>query len=165
MAHLRLPKEKTFTGPALLWKRIAAFLIDIVVLNFTVLLPFQSLMESLMPQQNSFSEIYNFLKSNYAASITAVSITASVLVILYFVVLERKMSQSIGKKLMNIYVAADDNKLTTWRLFVRNIVFIPVFPFILLWIIDPLFMFFSKSNQRLSEILSKTKVMQVYNME
>ena len=62
-----------------------------------------------------------------------------------------------------IYVVSDDG-MKTWQVLARNIVFIPIFPFILLWVLDPLFMFFTKTNQRLSEILSKTKVVEKYDL-
>ena len=75
------------------------------------------------------------------------------------------MSQSIGKMLMKIYVISDNKVLKTWQLLVRNIVFIPIFPFVLLWILDPLFMFFTKTNQRLTEILGKTRVVEKYSFE
>ena len=75
------------------------------------------------------------------------------------------MQQTIGKMLMKIYVVSDTKTLNPWQLLVRNLVFIPIFPFVLLWLIDPLFMFFTKTNQRLSEILSKTRVVEKYSFE
>lgn len=75
------------------------------------------------------------------------------------------MSQTIGKKLMNIYVVSNINNLKRWQLFVRNLVFVPIFPFDLLMILDPIFMFFTKTNQRLTEILSKTRVVASYDLE
>ena len=75
------------------------------------------------------------------------------------------MSQTIGKMLMKVYVASDNNTLKAWQLLARNLVFIPIFPFVLLWILDPLFMFFTKTNQRLTEILSKTRVVEKYTLE
>lgn len=167
MRRLNLPKERTFIGPALLWKRIAAFFIDILIINLIVLFPFRKLFQEIIPKNYSFSEAYRLLSSstNYTGFITSVSFVMSILIILYFLMLERKMSQTIGKMLMKIYVVSDNNTLKTWQLFVRNLVFIPIFPFILLWIIDPIFMFLTKTNQRLSEILSKTKVVEKYNLE
>jgi uncharacterized RDD family membrane protein YckC len=167
MARLRLPKERTFTGPALLWKRIAAFFIDMAVINLFVLFPFRKLFESIVPKNYSFSEAYKFLSTStdFTGFISSISFVMSVFIILYFYLLENKMQQTIGKAIMKIYVISDNNELKKWQLFVRNIVFIPLFPFILLWAADPLFMLFNKSNQRLSEILSKTRVVQKYSME
>ena len=167
MKRLNLPKEKLFVGPALLWKRIAAFLIDILIINFAILFPFQSLFTKIFPRDYSFSEAFKLLSSSsaYAGLINLISFFMAIFVILYFYILEKKMNQSIGKKIMKIYVASDANELKFWQVLVRNLVFLPVFPFILLWLIDPIFMLFNKTNQRLSEILSKTRVVGVYNLE
>ena len=167
MKRLNLPKERTFIGPALIWKRIAAFFIDLMIINLVVLLPFRALFRSIIPKDYSFSEAYRLLGSStdYTSFISSVSVVVSILVMLYFLMLEKKMSQSIGKMLMKIYVISDDKVLKTWQLLVRNIVFIPIFPFVLLWILDPLFMFFTKTNQRLTEILGKTRVVEKYSFE
>jgi uncharacterized RDD family membrane protein YckC len=89
----------------------------------------------------------------------------SILIILYFLMLEIKMSQTIGKMLMKVYVVSDNKELKAWQLLARNLVFIPIFPFVLLWILDPLFMLFTKTNQRLSEILGKTRVVEKYSLQ
>jgi len=166
MARLNLPKEKLFVGPALLWKRIAAFLIDLAIINLVIFLPFRSLFTKLFPPDYSFSEALKLLSSaDYAGMIGLISSVMGIFVILYFYMLEKKMHQSIGKRIMKIYVASDNKELKSWQVLVRNILFLPLFPFFLLWILDPLFMFFTKTNQRLSEILSKTKVIGIYALE
>src|SRR3989344_6913912 len=167
MARLKLPKKKTFTGPALIWKRIAAFLIDMAIINLFVLFPFRKLFDSIVPKNYSFSESYKFLSTSadFTGFISSVSFIMSIFIILYFYLVEKKMQQTIGKAIMKIYIVSDNIELKKWQLLVRNIVFIPLFPFILLWLADPLFMLFNKSNQRLSEILSRTRVVQKYNME
>lgn len=167
MAQLKLPKEKTFTGPALIWKRVVAFFIDILIINLVVVFPFRKLFQGIIPKDYSFSEAYKLLSTstNYTGYITTISSVMSILILLYFLMLERKMNQTIGKKFMKLYVVSDSNKLKIWQLLIRNIVFIPLFPFILLWLADPLFMFFTKTNQRLTEILSKTRVVEKYSLE
>lgn len=166
MKRLNLPKEKTFMGPALIWKRIAAFFIDIMIINLIVLFPFRGLFQKIIPKEYPFSEAYKLLSSaDYTGHISSISFMISILVILYFLMLEKKTGQTIGKMLMKIYVVSDTNSLKIWQLLTRNLIFIPVFPFVLLWVVDPLFMFFTKTNQRLSEILSKTRVVGMYNLQ
>ena len=80
-------------------------------------------------------------------------------------IMEKKLNQTPGKMLFNLYVNSQTKDLKYWQLFIRSIFLIPLFPFVLLWLIDPLVMFFTKENQRLSEILSKTKVVEKYNLE
>ncbi len=162
MKKLNLPKENYFIGPAAVWKRIAAFAIDALVINMFIVFPFERLFRDSIPKNFSFKEAYSFMSTADEAYLTLVSIFVSALVILYFFLLERSMGQSIGKKIMNICVVADDNKLTSWKVFLRSIVFIPVFPFFILWVADPLFMIFNKTGQRLSEVLSKTRVVERY---
>ena len=178
MKRLNLPKESTFIGPALLWKRIAAFFIDMAIINLVVLFPFRSLFQNIIPKDYSFSETFKLLSSstNYTSFLTSASFIMSILIILYFLMLERKMSQTIGKMLMKVYVVdasenassrstSDNKELKAWQLITRNLVFIPIFPFVLLWILDPLFMFFTKTNQRLTEVLSRTKVVERYSLQ
>ena len=165
MKKLNLPEEKSFAGPALLWKRIAAFFIDLLVINLVILFPFKSIFQKIVPKDYSFSEALSiFSSSDYSGFLNSVSIAMSILVILYFFMLEKRMNQSIGKKIMKLYVASDTEQLKAWQVAARNIVFLPVFPFILLWILDPLFMLFTKTNQRLTEILSRTRVVENYNL-
>ena len=167
MKRLNLPKERTFIGPALLWKRIAAFFIDLTIINLFILFPFRRLFQNIIPKDYSFSEAYKLLSTSidYTKFISSVSFAMLILVILYFFMMERRMGQTIGKMLMKIYVVSNNNQLKAWQLLTRNIVFVPIFPFILLWILDPLFMFFTKTNQRLTEILSRTKVVEKYSFE
>lgn len=164
MKKLNLPKEKTFTGPASVWKRAFAFVVDLLVINLIILFPFRRLFQKIIPKSASFTETYNFLNQNsgFSAAISSLTIIVALLSILYFYFLEKRLHQSIGKMLFNIYVVSDNKEIKGWQLLVRNIFLIPVFPFILLWVLDPIFLFFTKTNQRLSEILSKTKVIENY---
>jgi len=165
MPRLNLPKEKTFVGPALLWKRIIAFIVDLLIVILFVLFPFRKALRNIVPENYSFAETYKLLSNAESTSYTlAVYFAASILMFLYFYMMEARMTQTIGKRLMNIYVTAD-NEMKKWQILVRNLLFIPIFPFDLLIILDPLFMFFTKTNQRLSEVLSKTNVVEVYSLE
>ena len=167
MKSLGLPKEKIFICPALLWKRVIAFFIDMLIVNLVILFPFRGLLQNIIPKGHSFSEAYKFLSSgaNYTSFITSISFIMSIFIIMYFLMLERKTAQTIGKMLMKIYVVSDNDNIKAWQLFTRNLVFIPIFPFVLLWVLDPLFMFFTKTNQRLTEILSKTKTVEKFRIQ
>jgi len=79
-------------------------------------------------------------------------------------IFEKKLQQTPGKMVFNLYVKSQTKDLKYWQLFVRSMFLIPLFPFILLWLIDPIVMFFNKDSQRLSEILSKTKVVEKYKI-
>jgi len=161
---LNLPKQRTFIGPALVWKRLLAFLADLLIINLVIFFPFKRIIQRAIPEFSSYSEAYSFLSSNqsYTATLTLVSLVMSIFAILYFALLEYKIQQTPGKMLFNISIISETKKLSFWQFLVRSLFIIPVFPFVLLWIIDPLFTFFTKTNQRLSEILSKTRTVQSY---
>ena len=160
---LKIPKQKTFTGPALIWKRMLAFFIDLLVINFIILFPFKRLFQRIVPSSLSFEETFSLVNDpGLSSMIVATSVFVGILMVSYFMILEGKLGQSIGKILVNIYVASEIKEMRFWQLLVRSLFLMPVFPFILLWIMDPVFMFFTKDNKRLSEILSKTKVVGKY---
>jgi uncharacterized RDD family membrane protein YckC len=163
---LNLPKERAFIGPALVWKRLFAFVADLLIINLVLFFPFKRIIQKSIPEFASYSEAYSFLSANqsYTTTLTIVSLVMSLFAVLYFALLEQKLGQTPGKMLFNIFVISDVKKLSFWQCVVRSLFLIPVFPFFLLWIIDPLFLFFTKTNQRLSEILSKTRTVSKYVM-
>ena len=160
-------KGNSFVGPALVWKRIAAFLIDIMIVLLVLSFPFRKLLLKTFPKSYSFSQMLQMLgqDSSLTGYLASVYFAMSVLAFMYFYLLEKKMSQTIGKKIMNIYVVSDTGQMARWQLLLRNLFLIPIFPFDLLFIVDPLFMIFTKSNQRLTEILGKTRVVGKYSLE
>jgi|TARA_B100001964_G_C14201640_1_gene586101 hypothetical protein len=166
MNGIGLKRGKTFLAQASVLKRIIALIIDLLIVNIIILFPFKRIFEGIIPETESFSKTMDFLNSNsgYSASITAILVLAAFLTILYFMVFEKKLQQSPGKMLFNLYVKSQTKDLKYWQLFVRSMFLIPLFPFVLLWLIDPIVMFFTKENQRLSEILSKTKVVEKYQI-
>lgn len=161
--RLRLPKEKVFTGPASMFRRFFAFVIDLLVIDFIIIFPFRGILEKIIPKA-SYKEAYQFLISNpgYNKLISVVMIATGILSIIYFALLEYKLNQSIGKMFSGIFVKNEMKEKRFWQYLVRSMFLLPVFPFVLLWVLDPIFMFFTKNNQRLSEILSKTRTVQGY---
>lgn len=166
MKNLALPKKKAFFAQASVLKRIIAFIIDILLVNLIILFPFRRLFDSIIPQTSSFSKTFEFLSENsgFSGTITIIMFAVALITILYFMTFEKKLGQSPGKMILNLYVESSKKDLKYWQLFVRSMFLIPVFPFILLWFIDPIVMFFTKENQRLSEILSSTKTVEKYKV-
>lgn len=166
MKNLALPKKKTFFAQASVLKRLIAFIIDILLINLIILFPFRGLFDSIIPQSGSFSKTFEFLSANsdYTGAITIIMFGVAFITISYFMVFEKKLGQSVGKMILNLYVESSKKDLKYWQLFVRSMFLIPVFPFILLWLIDPIVMLFTKENQRLSEILSNTKTVERYKI-
>jgi uncharacterized RDD family membrane protein YckC len=163
MKNLNLPKEATFKGPAILWKRMFAFLIDLFIIDLVAGFSLRSLLTGLIPE-TSFIESFNYLASNsqLTSTISLITFFFGFIALLYFALLEYKLGQSIGKMLMNIKVESDTDSLTFFACMIRSMFLIMITPLIFLWIIDPFFMFFTKDKRRLSEILSKTRTISVY---
>jgi uncharacterized RDD family membrane protein YckC len=162
--RLNLPKERIFKGPALVWKRFFAFMIDLLIIDFVIGFPFRKLLLRMVPAEE-FSASYAYLVSNpsVVSLLTSVMILFGLLALLYFAVLEYRLGQTIGKMFVNIKVESGKG-LTFLACLIRSMQFVLIFPFILLWIIDPLFMLFNKDGRRLSEILSGTRTVEWYSM-
>ena len=159
---LRLPKERVITIAAFPWKRAVAFLIDIIIVSIIVN-PLEKVITKSVGA-SSYGEIYAKLvdSSQFGNLIIAISIFMSIVAILYFSVLEYKFGQTIGKIIMNIYVVSEDKILKYWQCIVRNLFLLPFIPFIVLWLVDPLYVLFTPERRRLSDIFSKTKVVEYY---
>ena len=160
---LKLPKKKVIVVNASLLRRILAFLIDLLIINFIILRPFRNVLLKLMPSE-SFNEAYSYLLSNQNANAALFFITLmiSLLALLYFVILQYKLGQTVGMMLLNLHIEPKEIKL--WQALVRNLFIIPVFPFFLLWVLDPVYILFNREGQRFTEKLSNTKVVQVYEV-
>ncbi len=160
--RLNLPKQKVFTGPALVWKRMLAFLIDIIILEFIVFSPFSSLMQQIFGGGKFSLSKYSYIAGSpeKMQAMILIALFATLLALIYFSVIEYKLNQTPGKIIMGIYIISSSRDLRYWQCLVRSLFIIPIFPFILLWVIDPIYALFNKDNQRLFELLSKTKVVE-----
>ena len=162
--NLNLPSQRTMEIGASLWKRIGAFLLDLVILDFIVFYPFRNILTSLVPTMGSFSEVYVYLTTNPTASaqLNFIILVIALLSLAYFAILESKLGYTIGKYVFHIRVTTIDASIprSFWRCIVRNLFLIPYFPFIMLWLVDPIYMALTKENQRLCEVITKTKVVE-----
>ncbi len=159
--NLNLPKDATFKGPASIWKRALAFAIDLLILDFVIGGFYRSLIAKLLPTD---IPSYNFFSANpkITSLISLITMFFGLLALLYFSIMEYKTGQTIGKMFVNIRVESDDSQFTYWQAITRSAYFIIFFPFFLLWIIDPIFMFFSKDKRRLMEVISRTRTVETY---
>ena len=162
MPEISLPKEPTFHMPAPIWKRALALVIDLIILDVIIGMPFRKILEKYTPK-GGISENLAYLESNPQAVIafSAAIIFIGLLALLYFAVLEYRLGQSLGKMMLGLTVVSASGKITFFRSLVRNMYLIFIFPFSLLIIVDPVFMIFSKEHRRLSEVLSRTKTVEI----
>jgi len=159
MVKLDLPEKRKIIGNASVFMRVLAFIIDILAVNFVIILPFRGSFANLM-SADSFTEAYDFLQSNpeIAGKLYAMMFIITFLVLAYFIVLEYKLGQTLGKMLLKITVVSEAKEITVLQCITINIFLIPFFPFFLLWIIDPLYLLFTK--RRFSEVISKTRTIE-----
>jgi uncharacterized RDD family membrane protein YckC len=158
---LRLPKARSLTNPAPFWKRGLAFIVDMLIFDFITFIPLYGFLKDRIPQTDDLMVLVKLFETpSFLESISLISTLISFLFLFYFVAFEIKTRQTPGKMLLNLYVIADENKEGPGfsQVLIRNLIFIPVIPFTLLWIIDPIYMIVT--GRRLCEILSKTRVIE-----
>ena len=155
-------RGKSFIGPASIPRRLIAFIIDIMIIDLVILTPFYKLFQRFLPP-GTFTEQLRFIQENPQVSIpTHLLLVIGILIVLYFSYFEYKIHQTPGKIILGLYTMQERAKPSFWAYLLSNITFIPIFPFILLWIIDPLYMFITPKNQRLMEKLNRILVVQRY---
>ena len=144
--------------PVSLWKRVFAYFVDLAVINFIVVLPFQKVMQKMVEvKSEKFMELFRFFEGNPETIKTVffVSLLVSILTILYWAVLEFKLKQSVGKMLFKIYVRnTKKGNLKFSQCLIRNITKVSLIPIAL----DSLYMIFTKQHQRYFEKISNTEV-------
>ena len=165
---LNLPEKRIFVGPASIWKRIAAFILDILLLDFLILGFFDKTLRKLL-KADTTSGIFKMLQSDTSIATTLVMIffILTMIIMAYFVLQEYLIGQTLGKMLLGLRVIStiDPDQLqqiSFLQALLRSMFLIPTIPFIFLWAIDPIYLLFKRDGQRLSEWLCKTRVIEVY---
>ncbi len=156
-------RGKEFIGPASIWRRTFAFAIDLFIIYFIIIKPFDRIYSKIIPEGMTYEFIKIYFEQNpqLKLMLTTISFAIGILIVLYFSYLEFKIQQTPGKILLGLYIIADkDTKF--WNYMISNITFIPVVPFVFLWIIDPIHMFLSPKNQRFMEKINRIMVVQKY---
>lgn len=140
--------NKKFKGVKL-WKRIVAYLIDIAILDLIVLFPFNAFF---VDKSLDWKMLFNNQMNEQWAVLTFFMAFIS---LVYWVVLEYKLKQTIGKMIMKIQVkSVTEKELRFGQIFIRNF----LKPFSVAFLIDVAYMFIMRSNQRLTEKFSGTFV-------
>lgn len=152
-----MPKKQ----PKLVWRRILAFIVDILIIQFIISLSFNNLIKKQLNIEGGFFEVYNIITSNYEQLVplfTFISVITAILAIIYFTVFEFKLQQTLGKMLFNIKIKTIKGKLTLQQAIIRNIPKALFFINVLFWIlvVDVVYMLFKK--ERLFDIWAKTRI-------
>jgi len=163
---LNLPQRHVFVGPARVWKRLLALLVDLSILDFFVFTFFSGAAEKMIGNVTGFASTYRLLTES-SSKTNALVLMFSIIVFLmlaYFILLQYMTGQTVGCMLLELRIVSERTGTSPnfWQCVLRNLYVIPVMPFIFLWVIDPLYFFYSGKNQRLSEFLSQTKVIEQF---
>jgi len=137
------------------WKRFVAFSLDIVVLHIIVLMPFSGWMQSSFPQGAGLKAAEDITGAQYAIIFIIFSFA-----LLYFTLLDYLAGQSIGMMVFGLYTVEQDKKKVPgfFKCLLRNAAIMPVFPFVILWLLDPLFLLLKGS--RLSDVALRSHVIE-----
>lgn len=128
------------------WKIAAAFLLDLLLLGLVVAAQFEELL----------SEAPHRVSGRLGRAAEASAAAVMLLMMAYFVIFDWLLGQTVGKIVASIRVVGERGKPAFWQCLARNLMFVPLFPFPLLWILDPLFLLFSADRRRLSDRMSRT---------
>jgi uncharacterized RDD family membrane protein YckC len=138
------------------WKRFLAFSFDLLILNFILIGPFAGWLETIAPA--GMDGITSGSTLHGAAFVIIFIIF--VIAMMYFTLFDYLSGQSLGMMMFNLYTVDTDRKRTPgfWKCTGRNLAILPIFPFILLWIADPVFLAFKKT--RISDLLTRSSVIE-----
>lgn len=154
-------KKRVLYRLAPIWKRFLSFIIDMLILEFFVFSKFEGLMNSMIPKIP-----FTTVTESAVIQISVIAGIIAFFVILYFTVLEYAFGQTLGDMAIGLHLKTlIGEEPGFWRLFVSNLSFLPFFPFIMLWIIDPAMIIFSNSHQRFMQILVGLQVVEIYSLE
>lgn len=145
--------------PAAVWKRVLAFLLDL----YLGLAVASALISLIIPSAdigiaNAIAEPSLIVTPFLAAAFLYLAL----FIVLYHVACEYIVGQTPGMLLFGLSIknkrANDKESLTFGQALIRNLFLIPLFPFYLFWLIEPLFYVFQ--GERLLEYWTKTETVE-----
>lgn len=176
MKDLNLPKKYLIEVNASVFKRFISFMIDILILNFFIIESFSGVLFSIVPKAD-FAKTFAFMKSSpeTMSKVMMLLLIISFLIFMYFFYLQKRFRQTIGMRIMNLKLVNEDieessssktknvkEDIKNWQVIVRNLYLLPFFPFIFLWVIDPIYLFIY--GIRFSEKFSKTRLVEEHQL-
>ncbi len=151
LTSLLNPRTEKFHQQAPFFRRALAFILDLLVLDIFVTSPFSKLFVDMIQRVEQFGP-WNL---TYTPIEYATVLGVFVVVFSYFVIFEYVLGQTIGMMVLKTKV----NRPKLWQAIVRNSFLIPIFPFVLLWIIEPLTIIFFKRS--VLERISRTRTVHI----
>jgi len=152
------PEKKQIPAP--IWRRAAAFLIDMILVEIFLVSPFWALIKK-STAGDGFTDTMSFLAAhpNAVVSLNIITLYIALVVMAYFVILEYTLGQTIGMLLLKLKAVSLHHHSHWWQFIVRNMFLIPIFPFILLALLEPIYLLWKRGEYRALEQISKTRTM------
>jgi len=142
------PRMANVVQDASFLRRAGAFLVDILLLDMVVTAPFTTILQNLATR----AERVGFSALTYTGTELAAAVFLFLIIYLYFVLFEYLLGQTLGMMLMNTRVIGRNS---IWSALARNSFLLPVFPFIVFWIVEPVAILFWRRG--VLEQLSQTR--------
>lgn len=150
--------KKAIVVEAPIWRRLAAFLCDYLILSIIILVPLDRLMQALLPT----TTIRGLLQASaeMALPLFILLLISGIIASLYFIVLEQRLRQSVGKIVFNLEIMTLPKKelLSYKQASIRTIGVLMLYLFPLVSLFDAIYALFNKDKQRYLERITKTKV-------
>jgi hypothetical protein len=148
-ASLHLPGQRIYVKDASLLRRLGAFVADLLLLDFAIFSSFGPLLLGSFDIGQVLREGFTLSPAAYAAAVMM-----ALLGLAYFSLFEYVLGQTPGMMLLNIRAI----NVTLWRSLIRNAYLVPVFPFPLLWVVEPVHLALRKT--RFLEVISRTRTVE-----
>lgn len=141
----------------LFWKRVGAYLIDVVFLSFLVVKPLTAGYQAPI-EVGTLTDFISSMAFLWSKDFLLLTFLVSFLTLVYWSVLEWRLGQSVGKILLHLRVkSVRKGPVTFGQALVRNVTKISS----LLLFLDVLYLLFTKKGtQRYAEVLSRTTVVE-----
>jgi uncharacterized RDD family membrane protein YckC len=159
----KIKKSKTFMGTASVLKRILTLIIDFFIIYFIIARPFNKIIISLLENIDTvnYTQTIEILNSSpeIVTNISVIIFFISIISLVYFSYMEWKFSQTFGQMIVGLYVISERKEKSIWQYVLSNLFVFPFFPFIILWIVDPLYMFYNgkKFTEKLADLRMEQK--------
>ena len=134
-------------------KRIIAYFIDMLVVSLVMYFPMKGLFSGMAGEGETFSSLF-VASQEMSFSIFLLDFALAIVFILYFALLEFKISQTVGKMMMGLEVKSVIGELTFRQCFMRNISKMSV----MFLFIDSIYGLFKGTRRRFLEKYSSTVV-------
>lgn len=141
-----------------IWRRTLAFLIDMMLVEIFLVSPFWALIKKSTAGEG-FTDTMTFLAAhpNAVVSLNIITLYIALVVMAYFTILEYIMGQTIGMILLRLKAISLHVHSHWWQFVIRNLFLVPIFPFVLLALVEPLYLLWKRGEYRVLEQLSNTR--------